>query len=106
MSVNRTNFTDIIGFPVFSSDGDVIGEAERVYLDDASERPRWLTIRTSLFRSSECFVPLAGATTSVDGVWVKYDKDTIKDAPHVDAGKGRLSELEEADLSRYYRLEF
>jgi len=104
MSVNRTNFTDIIGFPVFSSDGDVIGEAERVYLDP-SERPTWLTIRTSLFRSSECFVPLAGATTSVDGVWVKYDKDTIKDAPHVDVGNERLSEVEEAGLSRYYRLE-
>jgi hypothetical protein len=31
----------------------VIGEAERVYLDDQSARPTWVTVRTSLFRTKE-----------------------------------------------------
>jgi hypothetical protein len=105
VSVNRNNYTDIIGFPVFSSDGDVIGEAERVYLDDQSEQPAWVTVRTSLFRTHECFVPLAGAKTSMDGLWINYDKATVKDAPRVDVDKGRLSQVEEAELSRYYHLD-
>jgi hypothetical protein len=104
MSVNRSNFSNIIGFPVVSSDGDVIGEAERVYLDEESDRPIWLSVRVSLFRTTEYVVPLAGARTSSEGVWVKYDKNTVKDAPRVAVKKRRLSPPDAAELSRYYGL--
>ena len=46
--VDEHNFQDIIGGAVYDFDGDVIGEAWQVYLDDASTRPQWLTVRTSL----------------------------------------------------------
>ena len=34
-----------------------------------------------------------------------FDKATVKDAPRVDVGRGRLSQLEETDVTRYYRVE-
>ena len=86
--VNEHNFQEIIGGAVYDFDGDVIGEAWQVYLDDESTRPQWLTVRTSLFRSSEYFVPLAGAQRSHDGVRVNYGKHTVKGAPRIDVKKG------------------
>ena len=80
-SINEGNFHDIIGAAVFSSDSRFIGEAWQVYLADDSKRPEWLTVRTSLFRSTEHVVPLTGATMTSEGVWVSYDKHTVKNAP-------------------------
>jgi len=105
MSIDQSNITDVVGTTVYSFDGERIGEAERVYVDDQSDRPTWLTVRTSSFRPTEYFVPLVGANMSPDGVRVNYDKITVEDAPRVDVDTARLSEPEEIKLSRHYGLE-
>jgi uncharacterized protein (TIGR02271 family) len=106
MSIDQSQINDVVGKPVYGSDGDRIGDAAQVYLDDESGRPEWVTVRTGLFGTKESFVPLAGASVSGDGVRVTYDKDVVKDAPRVDADQGHLSESEEADLYRHYNLEY
>jgi len=43
---------------------------------------------------------------SGDALTVPYDKDKVKGAPHVDAEAGHISKEEEADLYRYYGLDY
>ena len=91
------------GGNVVTTDGERIGSIGQIYLDDNTNEPQWVTVKTGLFGTSESFVPLDGATVSGGDVAVKYDKATIKDAPRVDAD-GSISSEEEDALYSYYRL--
>ena len=94
------------GGNVVSSDGSKIGSIGQVYLDDQTSQPEWVTTNTGLFGTSETFVPLANATVSGNDVVVPFDKDKVKDAPRVGDSDGHLSEQEEAELYRYYGLDY
>ncbi|MGN6333334.1 MAG: DUF2382 domain-containing protein [Motilibacteraceae bacterium] len=98
------NPQDMLGRTVVGSDGDKIGKAGQVYLDDTTGRPEWVTVHTGLFGSGESFVPLAGASFQGDDIVVPYDKSTVKDAPRTASEDGHISESEEAELYRYYGL--
>ena len=50
---------------------------------------------------SESFVPLEGATDNGKDIMVNYDKDTVKDAPRIDADR-QLSPDEEETLYAHY----
>ncbi|HEU4907859.1 MAG TPA: photosystem reaction center subunit H, partial [Propionibacteriaceae bacterium] len=63
--------------------------------------PTWVTVKTGLFGTSESFVPLSSARLEGDDILVDYDKDTIKNAPRIDAD-GDLTPREELALFRYY----
>ncbi len=102
--IDEHNFKDVVGAAVFSSDSRFIGEAWQVYLSDDSQRPEWLTVRTSLFRSTEHVVPLDGAMMSSEGVWVSYDKHTVKNAPRISADQAHMSQTQKAALHRHYGL--
>src|SRR5690554_4985408 len=90
---------------VVGPDGDKIGTVGTLYLDDDTGRPDWVTVKTGLFGTSETFVPLEGATLSGDTMTVPHTKDKVKDAPRVDAEQ-HLDRDEEADLYRYYGLDY
>ncbi|PWJ53845.1 conserved domain-containing protein [Quadrisphaera granulorum] len=86
---------------VVASDSSKIGRVGEVYLDDATDKPEWVTVRTGLFGTSETFVPLAGATSEGDDLRVPHTKDVVKDAPRTDAD-GELTPEEEQRLYRHY----
>jgi uncharacterized protein (TIGR02271 family) len=90
----------LIGSTAVGPDG-TLGTVGEVYLDDETGRPEWATVRTGMFGTKESFVPLADADVAGDGLRVPYDKETVKNAPHIDA-EGHLSPAEEAELYRYY----
>ncbi|MGN6246163.1 MAG: DUF2382 domain-containing protein [Motilibacteraceae bacterium] len=98
------NPQDMLGRTVVGSDGDKIGKAGQIYLDDTTGRPEWVTVHTGLFGSGESFVPLADASFQGDDIVVPYDKSTVKDAPRTASEDGHISESEEAELYRYYGL--
>lgn len=81
--------------------GEKIGSAGEVYLDDETGQPAWVTTKTGLFGSSETFVPLADATLEGSVVRVPYSKSMVKDAPRVDED-GHISEQEQDELYSYY----
>jgi uncharacterized protein (TIGR02271 family) len=91
----------VIGQDVYDEDGDKIGSASEVYLDDDTGQPEWVTVRTGLFGTKESFVPIRDADLTDDGLRVHVDKDKVKDAPKIDA-EGHLSPEEERELYRYY----
>ncbi len=86
---------------VRSATGERIGGIGQIYLDNETGEPNWVTVKTGLFGTQESFVPLAQADADGPNVTVPYDKDTIKNAPRVDAG-GSLTPEEERRLYSYY----
>jgi uncharacterized protein (TIGR02271 family) len=89
---------------VVTEAGDKIGGVGQVYLDDATGAPTWVTVRTGLFGTAETFVPLEGARLVGDDILVAFDKESIKDAPRVEAD-GTVTPDEERELFRHYGLQ-
>jgi len=88
---------------VYEQDGDKIGSAGQVYLDNNSGEPEWVTVKTGLFGTKESFVPLRNASLSEGRIVVPFGKDRVKSAPKIDAD-GQLSPEEEDELYRYYEI--
>jgi uncharacterized protein (TIGR02271 family) len=103
--LDKNSVLDSRGSTVVGSDGDKIGKVEDVYLDRETDQPEWVLVNTGLFGSRSTFVPLSEATQRGNDIVVPFTKDVVKDAPNIDAD-GELSEQEEADLYRYYNLEY
>ena len=91
----------VIGADVYDADGNKIGTASEVFLDDQSGNPEWVTVKTGLFGTKETFVPIRDADLTGDGLRVPVSKDAVKDAPTIDT-EGHLSPQEEEELYRYY----
>ena len=56
--INENQIQSVMGSDVHGSDGEKIGRAGQVYLDDQTGRPEWVTVNTGLFGTNESFVPL------------------------------------------------
>jgi len=91
----------VIGADVIDAEGNKIGTASEVFLDDQSGNPEWVTVKTGLFGTKESFVPIRDADLTGDGLRVPVSKDAVKDAPKIDTD-GHLSPQEEQELYRYY----
>ncbi|MEV0848939.1 PRC and DUF2382 domain-containing protein [Streptomyces sp. NPDC049954] len=91
----------LVGLTAYDQDGSKVGSVEQVYRDDASGRPEWVTVKTGLFGMKETFVPLDGARSDAQGLHLAHDKNTIKDAPHMDADQ-HLDADGERELYAHY----
>jgi uncharacterized protein (TIGR02271 family) len=103
MALTSDQIASVSSGNVIDAKGNKIGGVGQVYLDDQSGEPNWVTVKTGLFGTSESFVPLSGASLAGSDIVVTYDKDTIKDAPRVDAD-GDITPEEENSLYTYYGL--
>jgi stress response protein YsnF len=104
--ITRDQIPQIVGHPVHDAQGKKIGDAQHMYLDDATGDPEWVTVKTGLFGNNETFVPTRAARIVQDHLEVPYEKDQVKGAPNVDVDSGgHLSADEERHLYRYYGLE-
>ena len=100
------NTGQLQGQPVLGQNGEKIGTAENVYLDNQTNRPEWVEVKTGLFGTKSALVPLADAQPDpAGGIRLPYDKARIKAAPHHDPDS-QLSETEEAELFSYYDLPY
>ncbi|MER6616227.1 PRC-barrel domain-containing protein [Streptomyces xantholiticus] len=105
--ITKAQIRDVLDHPVYDADGNKIGNAKHVFLDDATGEPDWVSVRTGLFGSSESFVPIRDAHMVEDHLEVPYPKDRIKDAPNVDVDAGgHLSAEEEQRLYRHYSIDW
>ncbi|MFD7732338.1 DUF2382 domain-containing protein [Kitasatospora phosalacinea] len=101
--ITEQQIRSMLNQPVHDAQGNKIGKADHLYLDDSTGKPEWVSVKTGWFGSGESFVPIRDAHV-VDGhLQVPYDKDKVKDAPNVDVdGGGHLSEQEEHRLYEHY----
>ncbi|MEU0157405.1 PRC and DUF2382 domain-containing protein [Streptomyces sp. NPDC006261] len=98
-----TDSGELDGLTVYDNEGEKVGSVGRVYIDDDTGKPDWVTVKTGLFGMKESFVPLAGARRVGSDLHVSHSKDTVKEAPRVDAD-AHLSVAEEEELYRHYGL--
>lgn len=96
-----TQVSDLIDRTALDATGDKIGTVSTVYVDDVTNEPTWLAITTGWFGTRVSFAPVAGAYVADDDVVVAYPKDTVKDAPNIDAD-GTLTPEESFALYTYY----
>lgn len=101
MAINREQLDTLYDAEVVDQSGDKIGGVGQVYLDDNTQAPAWVTVRTGLFGTKETFVPLSDAQLSGNRITVPYDKQYVKDAPNMDADS-HLGDNEQDELYRYY----
>lgn len=94
---------DLIGHKAVDRNGDKIGTIDEVYLDDATGRPEWATVRTGVF-GRDAFVPLRTSEFAGEELRVPYDRSLVKDSPDFGAGQ-HLSPAQELQLYRYYGLD-
>ncbi|WP_411082825.1 PRC and DUF2382 domain-containing protein [Streptomyces sp. cmx-18-6] len=98
-----TDSGELDGLTVYDNEGEKVGSVGRVYVDDDTGKPDWVTVKTGMFGMKESFVPLAGARRVGSDLHVAHSKDTVKEAPRVDAD-AHLSVAEEEELYRHYGL--
>jgi uncharacterized protein (TIGR02271 family) len=102
--IHDNMLNSITGMDVIGREGDRIGRAGSVFLDDETGRPEWITVETGLFGMRENFVPAEQATVEGDTLRIPYDKSTVKDAPQIEPTAGHIDQTEEDALYRYYGL--
>ena len=95
---------DYFNRTVVSNDGSKIGSVSNVFVDEGTDTPEWVTVKTGMFGSHESFVPVAGAALAGDDLQVPFTKDQVKDAPHFDTDSN-LSEADEAQLYSHYQMQ-
>ncbi|MPZ72122.1 MAG: DUF2382 domain-containing protein [Nitriliruptorales bacterium] len=99
------NIEQLRGSTVVDLTGDKIGKVEEIYLDDQTNEPEWLLVNTGMFGTRSTFIPLQGADAQDEGIRVPFEKAKVNDAPGVEPDR-QLSRDEEAELYRYYGLEY
>ncbi|MEV7085769.1 PRC and DUF2382 domain-containing protein [Streptomyces sp. NPDC093085] len=97
------NPSSLNGRSVYDRDGDKIGNVGQVYVGDRTGRPEWVTVRTGLFGMKESLVPLTGARRAGEDIHVPYAKDTVKEAPRLEADE-HLDPGQEKQLYQHYGL--
>nr|NLD41394.1 PRC-barrel domain containing protein [Actinomycetales bacterium] len=90
------NNTDVV-----DPHGDKIGTVGRLYVNDATDEPSFVTVRTGLFGNRETFVPLDDARIQGEHLVVPFGKDQVKDAPQVESDGGITPEDEESIYNFY-----
>ncbi|WP_411075938.1 DUF2382 domain-containing protein [Streptomyces sp. cmx-4-7] len=101
--ITREQIPTVLDRPVCDAEGNKIGDAKHVFLDNATGRPEWVSVETGMFGTSESFVPIKDATVVEGRLQVPYAKDKVKDAPNVDVDSGgHLSGDEEQRLYEHY----
>lgn len=101
---NKQQVQQLLGSTVHDGSGAKVGKVEQVYLDDNTDQPEWVTVRTGTFGRRESFVPLESANLDENGLNVPVDKEAISHAPQIEAGQ-QLSPEREAELYRHYQID-
>lgn len=96
---------ELIGSAVYSPDGDKIGKVKRIYVDNTSGAPTWVSVTTGMF-SGDSLVPLAGAQLRHDpeALQVRVEKEEVKTAPHLEHD-GLISPEAERELFDHYHID-
>ena len=105
--ITREQIPSVLDHSVYDTQGNKIGDAKHIFLDDVSGRPEWASVKTGMFGARESFVPIRDANLVEDRLEVPFDKAMVKEAPTVDVDSGgHLSADEEHRLYEYYGVDW
>ncbi|WP_432559981.1 YsnF/AvaK domain-containing protein [Granulicoccus sp. GXG6511] len=99
--MTNAEFERIANATAYSPSGDKLGKVGQLYLDDKTNQPSFVSVKTGLLGLSESLVPMQGHSWNGEDLVLPFEKDIVKDAPNVDADR-HLSESEQDELFAYY----
>lgn len=102
--MSELSLDDYYDAEVYDNEGERVGPVGQVFLDDRTNEPSWVTVRTGLFGLKENFVPLVDATLEDGRLNVAFEKKFIHDAPKQDPD-APLTVGDEDRLQEYYGTE-
>lgn len=103
LAAQQEQLTRLFTATVVGSDGERIGKVGQVYLDDQTQEPNWVTVKTGLFGTKEFFIPLDEARLEGKQILVPYGKAHVLAAPATEIDQN-LSPEEEDALYNHYRV--
>lgn len=86
---------------VIGPDGEKIGSLGRIFVDEATRQPSFVTVRWGILGTGERVVPVEDAKISNERLQVTYTKNVVKGAPKVDL-REPLTATAERELYSYY----
>jgi hypothetical protein len=89
---------------VLDRDGEKIGRIEEIFLVEETGRPEWALVKIGRIKARTTLVPLTRASPVDDGVKVPFEKDTVSEAPEVEADDDP-SEQQVNALYRHYGID-
>ena len=100
----RFSAADLEGKPVYSSEGEKVGNVAAVFLDEQTQQPEWLAVEKGILGAKQMLVPVAEAVLRGDEILVPHSEVQIEGAP---APEGRdVSQTTERALARHYGLAY
>ncbi len=98
--------SEMLGKPVYGSDGQKIGEIETFYYDFETGEPEWVGVKTGFLGTKRVLVPIEGARQQDGGdpsLRVAFPKDRVKDTPDID--EDEISVDTERELYHHYGIQ-
>jgi len=103
-TIAKERILEFRGDDLVDREGAKIGTIDEIYLDADTGEPEWALITTGLFGTKRTFVPLAEVTEEDGSLCVPHTKDTVKEAPQMEAA-GQLTKDQEAALYAHYGIQ-
>jgi hypothetical protein len=95
---------EVRGKPLYTSDGERLGDVEMVMDDVETHKPEWFAIGTGMLSGKRIVVPVEGADVRSDGVYVGYSAAHVRATPEIEGD--RISQEMERRLYSQYGLQY
>src|SRR5579885_3815591 len=102
--MNSTTQADrLYGYNVTDSQGNNVGSVDGVWVDDATDRPEFVAVKTGWLFGKNHLVPIEQAQIDNQGraIQMPYSQDQIKNGPSFDTSS-ELSPEDEQQIYCYY----
>lgn len=101
-----TDANQLFGYNVTSSDGNNVGTVDAVWVDDASDRPEFIAVKTGWLFGKNHLMPIEQAQTDSANqtIQVPYSQDQIKNGPSFGTDE-TLSPGDEQSIYDYYGMQ-
>jgi uncharacterized protein (TIGR02271 family) len=98
--------TNLYDYDVIDSSGGKIGSVDGVWVDDATNRPEFVSVHTGWLFGKSSIIPIENAQVNdaSRSIQVPYSSDQVKDGPSYDTN-AELSPADEDQIYNYYGLQ-
>ncbi|WP_123027163.1 DUF2382 domain-containing protein [Mycolicibacterium stellerae] len=105
MTSSTINLDNVRGVEVTGAEGVKLGKVDNIYVDNDTNQPEWIAVKSGLFGSHVSLVPISKAQFDGAVLSVPFDKEQLKSAPHHHPNTD-LSPLAEKYLYNHYGMPY
>lgn len=105
MTNSTINPDTVRGVEVTGANGVKLGTVDNLYVDNDTDQPEWVAVKSGLFGTHVSLVPISKAQFDGTVLSVPFDKEQLKSAPHHHPNSD-LSPLAEKYLYNHYGMPY